>query len=626
MEVKIEMMDNRSLFTLFVVIILLCSMSYILAEQSNKTSWIRIYVTYPEEVNYILSEGFDVCSGKAGEYLDVLVNSDELRRIIERGYAYDILLDDMGTLGPGSLGYANYHNYNELTTDLETLEQTYPEIAKLYNLGQGWVKSGNIWGLRVSDNVSKDVGSVESEPGLLLVGVHHAREPMTCEIVLNDAKKLCELYATDSLIKKSVDNFEIWLVPVINVDGWIYDDVENYRRMWRKNGRDNNNDNQSFTSYDGVDLNRNYSYMWGYDNYGSSPTPSNETYRGPSAFSEPETQIIRDLADLYEFKVGVSYHSYGEYIIMPWGYKDAYPEGEDYNTYRTIFTGMNDAIYQYYGRRYTTGNTYDTVGYPANGVFDDWGYGETNVSGYGTKHIFAFTFEVNRSSQGGFYPSDTYIPQTTETHWRALRWLLEWMLNTYVTDISVLYFKGISTDSGVKLSWDATSDDEKIEGFNIYRREILDSLSAERLDQTNDYFKLNNELITGHRPYSYLDTTVSLNKKYEYRLEVITGNEGYNSSYTQVNTSNQVPISLEKVYPNPVSDNLHIGLLAGEAVNIDINIYDVSGRKVDSITSANLVEGYNIVDLDTTMLSNGVYSFIITSDRANLSSRFCVLK
>jgi hypothetical protein len=636
-EVKIKMICKKNIFVILIAFTLLFGASYIFAEQSDATSWVRIYISYPEEANYILSEGFDVCSGSAGEYVDVIVNQDELKRIADRGYAYEVLLDDIDKLGgPSNLGYSNYHNYTELTNDLQTLAQTYPDIAKLYSLGQGWAQLGNIWALRVtngsSDNSNgsnngnhEEDGSNDNQnkPRLLLVGVHHAREPMTCEIVYNDAKQLCSLYQTDSLVKKAVDNFEIWIVPVINVDGWINDDVENSRKMWRKNGRDNNNDGKRFTSADGVDVNRNYSYKWGYDNQGSSPNPSNESYRGPSAFSEPEPCFIRDLiTSLGNFKVGVSYHSYGEYIIMPWGYINAYPEGEDYNTYWTIINGMNDTIQSYYGRKYTAGNCYVTVGYPTNGDFDDWAYGEKDAK----NSLFGMTFEVNSQSQGGFYPSDTYIPQTTETHWLALKWLLQWMINKYVTDISVLYFEGISTDGGVKLTWDASSDNEKIVGFDVYRREVLDSPTGSQLTEISNYVKINDKLITGGRPYHFTDSTTSLNMHYEYRLDVITNDNDYNGGYTKVNTSSQVPISLEKVYPNPVSDNLHIGLIVSEPTNININVYDISGRRIDSVTSANLVEGHNVIDIDTGKLSNGVYSFVITSDKANLSSRFCVLK
>jgi len=65
-------------------------------------------------------------------------------------------------------------------------------------------------------------------------------------------------------------------------------------RLWRKNLRDNNGDGQ-IGAGDGVDLNRNYSYRRGYDNEGSSPDPSSDTYRGPVPNPEPETKAVNRL-------------------------------------------------------------------------------------------------------------------------------------------------------------------------------------------------------------------------------------------------------------------------------------------------------------------------------------------
>src|SRR5690606_15325000 len=93
--------------------------------------------------------------------------------------------------------------------------------------------------------------------------------------------------------------------------------------MWRKNRRNNGS---SF----GVDLNRNYGYLWGYDNWGSSGNPSSETYRGPSAFSEPETQALRDfLEGGRRVRAAFNYHTYGDLLLFPWGYEAAYTPDHD---------------------------------------------------------------------------------------------------------------------------------------------------------------------------------------------------------------------------------------------------------------------------------------------------------
>ena len=103
---------------------------------------------------------------------------------------------------------------------------------------------------------------------------------------------------------------------------------------------------------DGIDLNRNYSYMWAYDNVGSSPDGCNETYRGTSPFSEPETQIVKDFVESHDFKIALNYHSYGNLFIRPFGYDPdlSLPE-EDFE----IFVEYGEAMTQYNGYLFGTG-------------------------------------------------------------------------------------------------------------------------------------------------------------------------------------------------------------------------------------------------------------------------------
>ncbi len=118
-----------------------------------------------------------------------------------------------------------------------------------------------------------------------------------------------EGYATNPDYQYYVNNYELYFVPMVNPDGHVYVENNNYgnpNNWWRKNRRDNGN------GIYGVDLNRNYSYKWGYDNIGSSGNPSSQTYRGPSPFSEPETTAIRNLMVATPFKFALDYHSYGE--------------------------------------------------------------------------------------------------------------------------------------------------------------------------------------------------------------------------------------------------------------------------------------------------------------------------
>jgi len=121
---------------------------------------------------------------------------------------------------------------------------------------------------------------------------------------------------------------------MVNPDGYTYNEntYPNGGGMWRKNRRVNGGNEF------GVDINRNYGYKWGYDNQGSSPDSSSETYRGPGAFSETETQAVKYFAEQHNIQITLNYHTYGNLLIYPWGYE----YGHFYTRFRLIY-GMGNA-------------------------------------------------------------------------------------------------------------------------------------------------------------------------------------------------------------------------------------------------------------------------------------------
>ncbi len=160
--------------------------------------------------------------------------------------------------------------------------------------------------------------------------------------------------------------------------------------MWRKKNRRDNGDGTF-----GVDLNRNYGYMWGINNSGSSPYPSDETYRGTEAFSEPEAQAMKAFCEDHEFKIALNYHSYSNLLLAPWGYStEPSPDNEVLLAYGAIMTQENN---------YTYGPGSTTI-YPTNGGSDDWMYGEQDSK----PMILAYTPEVGTSSDG-FWPAYSRI-------------------------------------------------------------------------------------------------------------------------------------------------------------------------------------------------------------------------
>lgn len=142
--------------------------------------------------------------------------------------------------------------------------------------------------LKISDNVAQE----EDEEAFLLVAAHHGNEIGTPVVALDAITRLITGYGVDPAITEAVDTHEIWIIPVCNPDGY-----PNSRHNSRAGG--------------GVDLNRNYPFLWGSScNYG---------VKGPSPASEPEVQTIMALSEDVRFTKVIDFHSSGRETL--WGYR-----------------------------------------------------------------------------------------------------------------------------------------------------------------------------------------------------------------------------------------------------------------------------------------------------------------
>jgi carboxypeptidase T len=208
---------------------------------------------------------FDVDGAVPGDHFDLYASADDLAVLGLKGISYDVL-DEIDT---SDAPPSEYTEYAELVPILQGLANTYPNICKLYDVGDTW-ENREIWALKISDNVATHE---TAEKDILINGNHHANEIMTVEVPLYLAKNLCEKYPTDPDVKMIVDNVETWIIPMLNPDGhnWVF--TEDNR--WRKNRRDNGG------GVYGVDLNRNYDYHWGEAGASHNPrsSPNRRTRR-----------------------------------------------------------------------------------------------------------------------------------------------------------------------------------------------------------------------------------------------------------------------------------------------------------------------------------------------------------
>jgi carboxypeptidase T len=309
-----------------------------------------------------------------------------------------------GAAGISSAGGLNgaYHSSLELETDLRLLEASHPQLAVVREIGKS-LEGRPIYGLKVSDNPALD----EDEPAFLVLGCHHAREWISVEVPLLLGRHLLENYATDPAIRALVDRGEIWIVPLVNPDGLEYS-IHVYR-YWRKNRRANSDG--SF----GVDLNRNYGYMWGYDDVGSSPEPTSSIYRGAAPFSEPETEAVRRLFVSRDFRAVVSFHSYAQVILYPWAYVTwPSPADAELSALAGAMAGLMAAVR---GSVYQYGQSAGGIGYTSNGEMADWTYAVAGVP--------SFTVELppEDANEGGFFNDESEIDAIFRENLPALLYL-----------------------------------------------------------------------------------------------------------------------------------------------------------------------------------------------------------
>ena len=316
----------------------------------------------------------------------------------------------------GSMG--GYLTYPEILLELDSMLLLYPNlISAAQTIGTSY-EGRPILAFRVSDNPNID----ENEPEVLYTALHHAREPNSLMQMMYFMHYLLSSYGTDPEVTCLLDTRELYFVPVLNPDGYIYNHTTdpNGGGMWRKNRRDN------MDGTFGVDLNRNYAANWAFDNTGSSPNTNSDTYRGTSGFSEPETQAIRDFCNSREFRLSLNYHTFGNLLIYPFGYIPNLltPDSATYTAYAKLLTAEN---------QYKYGTGVETVGYVTNGDSDDWMYSEQTTK----NKIFSMTPEAG-DPQDGFWPPMSKILPFCEDNLRA-NLIHAWLGGNYVVASDALH-------------------------------------------------------------------------------------------------------------------------------------------------------------------------------------------
>ena len=334
--------------------------------------------------------------------LDVVVNEDDLGELTARGVIWTVLEGDIDATASAeaerlsatasvsasadpAAWFSEFRDYTAIEARLQGLAEQYPERASLHVIGSS-LDGRPLWALRIG-------GDGDTAVPMLVNGGQHAREWIAAMTATCVADRLVRASGDDTDdnddIRAFVDSTELWVVPVVNPDGYQYSWGQD--RYWRKNRRGGH----------GVDLNRNFSVAWG--GTGSSPSKRSETYRGERPFSEPESTALRDLARREEVQLHVDFHAYGQLVLFPWNHNAQ--RTDDHARLAAIGDTMASAIYDQHQTRYRLIRGVEL--YPAAGTMTDYMYGEAKALSY--------TIELRPRSGSGFVvPPDQILPTCDE--------------------------------------------------------------------------------------------------------------------------------------------------------------------------------------------------------------------
>lgn len=293
--------------------------------------------------------------------------------------------------------FAAYHTYDDVNTWLDNMAALYPSLITQFVLGnstqgrtiQGVVITGNKTGIELASNTKK--------PGIFYNGGQHAREWITVSTVCYILNQLATGYGVDPHVTQMMDNVEFTLIPIVNVDGYVYTWTTD--RMWRKTRSPTSN-----PACIGVDPNRNWDDHW--CTVGATPDPCDDEYCGPSAFSEPEVKALANYIVSQGNIMGyIDFHSYSQLFMSPWGWTTDLPK--DYAAQTDFGKKAVAAIQGVNGQQYGEGPIATTI-YPASGSSADYTYSHGNI-------ILSYGVELRDTGNYGFVlPPDQIKPQGAE--------------------------------------------------------------------------------------------------------------------------------------------------------------------------------------------------------------------
>lgn len=407
------------------VALLIGSLAPVGRTDSARPMLVRVTVDSAEQAAYLMSS-FDETHNHGHDEIELLLWPGDLARLDAMGADYEVVIEDLAAFdaaqaagpkplqvlpGPNRTNYRVLEDYND---EMKKLAKKNPGLVKLFKLKRPSLEGRTIFGIEIAANVK--ASATDGRPTFYMDGIHHAREWPAAEYTILFAHHLAENYGKDKKITSLLRKVRVILVPIQNPDGFDYSrqsPAQNsflgagngFEGYWRKNRRSLTGitvpELQKNPDAYGVDPNRNYAYLWGDNQGGSSGVPLNQTYRGEAPFSEPESANVRDLI-LSRNVVGIiTNHTYQATVLRAGGGKA--PE---------------DHILEAIGARMAKILGYEnngSVGYPTTGTTDDWAYAA----------MAALGFTIEHGSQGFHPPYANEVGAFWKEHMEAFEVMLE---------------------------------------------------------------------------------------------------------------------------------------------------------------------------------------------------------
>ncbi len=579
---------NLKIFQYIVLIIALFTTVTIARSDCNGV-YVKLYYQNSDDLELLKSMDIEIGRKINNSYFQAYLTECQLEEITNEGIKVEIVHYPQDKI----LVDPEYHTYEDLLLNLNYYSYLYPNITSLQTIGFSQLQGKSIPAIKISDNPQID----EDEPAVLYDGLHHAQEPQSMEVCLALINYLLSNYEIDSSVTSWINNSQIWIVPIMNPDGWNYLVNENLSSpWWRKNQRDNDTNGIFTPDYDGVDINRNYGFSW--DNGDSDP--SSDLYRGPFPFSEGETKAKRALAKNQNFVLSITYHSWGQYVGATTNFGGYAPPDS------SLIIEMSDSISSRIPR-FNSNNTYDYATVPCDGGYSDcWMYA---ING-----CIEFTVETSPEWMSLFQNA----LQIAQDNIQGALYLLKKITNGpgitgHITD-SVTNEPLVARIKILEL--------EKSYHEGIIEPRLSDSLYGR-------YYRL---LHPGNYTVEFSKTGYQADTLYFVQIL----ESGFKELNIQLNPNatdlkdelKVLPKSYysSQNYPNPFNPLTKIKYSIPKQSNVSLKVFDILGNEIAELVNEKKPVGNYEVQFDAAKLSSGVYFYRIQAGEFVKTKKMVVLK